>query len=135
MQAIIDNFDVSGKIATIDEIRRVSGACYPDTAETMSFIEYITGMGKIEDTPDGWVFVERDEGSVPRKPTRDQYLTGFKNIVRELKTGPKSTDEIAEALKTKVSKTQHTLEFFQYITKMGPIVKIEGSPRRWKLET
>jgi len=135
MQAIIDNFDVSGKIATIDEIRRVAGACYPDTAETMSFVEYITGIGKIEKTSEGWVFIGRDEGSVPRKPTRDRYLTDFENIVRELKTGPKSTDEIAKALKIKVSKIQSTLEFLEHITKVGPIVKIEGSPRRWKLET
>ena len=116
----------------IYDIQDVSRACYSDTTEVVQMLEFITSLGQVKETPEGWI-IENNQEYTSRKMFRDFYLKDIVKLVNELSTSPKILEDITFAdSKLKSNEIKEYLDFLSKITRYGFVKKVKNN---WKLES
>ena len=116
----------------IYDIQEASRACYSDTTEVVQMLEYITSLGHVRETPEGWL-IENNQEYTSRKMFRDYYLKDILKLTTELSTSPKVIEDIKVTdSKLNTNEIKEYLEFLQKITQYGFVKKVKSN---WKLES
>ena len=134
MISIINELTSSKKSMTLYDIQGASGACVPDTMEAAEMLSYLTSLGKIIETPEGWLRI--DEKITPNEPRRYFYLKEIVLMIKSLSTtDPLIPHQLADKIGLTVSEVVQYLQFLKEITSTGHVtIDTKGYPYNYYLE-
>ncbi|OLS19353.1 MAG: hypothetical protein HeimC3_45620 [Candidatus Heimdallarchaeota archaeon LC_3] len=134
MISIINELTSKKKSITLYDIQGASGACVPDTMEAAELLSYLTSLGKIIETPKGWIRIA--EKISPKEPRRYFYLKEILQMIKSLSTtDPLTSHQLADKIGLTVSEVVQYLQFFKEITSAGHvIIDTKGYPYNYYLE-